>query len=873
MKTLFDGIGEVNKTEAVNELAELESFTISTYMKVVLHNLRRTVIKFFALFIPALREKSVKLKPDSMEQHYESKRIKYSTFSMNEMIEKFRALLKKEVRGIGFCFRNDDALLARVSYKASRILPKNQFLGKSIYEINDLLLQKYPHQKKPNYNNLLFVWLIGNSAIVLMLFFALLSQYISILPLIVIFFGLQSLLYYFISTRLSKWKLARFVWLAASGAGGFNESQGKLPLDLIDTETRENLHLKVRTIHSMWEAVNNSITEKNDLYKRVSMIENQIFCNKQIISGKDTLKGNSDSARIIEDKIIENKSLEKDMNALKQNISSKEIDLNKYMKLLNTLEMDVSNAILGLWRGTFKKVIFTQDFVFSLIRKFSLEDFSFVEKRLFETCNTASPQFLAKRISGGYAISFITVNQDIGNLMFHLDNLTTATFFQIDRGMTLQETPLSREELHKVIELMNKSRSAFNEDIVTEYKNQILELQEQRKTWEMERTALKDESKSLENQKENLLSDIKSNHDKIDDLLNQIGDKEKECEVLRRQLAEATTKPQVDALNNRISECEEELRKMENVYKQKMGEYDNLKKELKQVNNRKDEIKIKCEKQESEINERKRIITELRNDIEKINKEVKNKEIEIQQKDSDIYLKSKLLEKAETNKMTNQKMIQKLKKTIDLQKKEKKELEVEIQKKNDTSGTLEQELKVSEKTLESEKEEVVRLKNEIEKITAKLLTNQDIYNELYHQIRLAQEYVYIIAPFLLGNQSDKMLKIFQDAMRNNPDLKVKILYGMKARYGSHYKEDLNILKEENQFATRLEKTLGRNASTKQGNTHAKIMLFDDKRFILGSANVMSFGGNYSKQDQRDEAALFSTDKKLCLQLKKQYFDW
>ncbi|WKY42816.1 hypothetical protein Q5O14_09000 [Eubacteriaceae bacterium ES2] len=738
------------------------------------------------------------------------------------------------------------------------------------------------------------------------------------------FFVVQPLIYYSIKTRLSTWKLARFVWLAASGAGGFNESKGKLPLDLINKHTRRQMLLDVRTIHNLWRSVKNLTAEKDDINQRIAEIDRQISANSKIISYNNSAKESRDATRIIEDKKIENESLTEEKVGLQQSLENKSLDLEKYQNLLNVIETDTANTIIGMWKKMFSTAEFSQDFILDLIRKFSLEDFRLVEKRIFEVCNTTSPKSLAKRISLGYSLSFLTNHMDLATLIFSLDNSSAPTFIKIDRAVSLQETPLSREELQQVISLYEKSGSDKSKDLLAEYEIQMTDLQQQQNTWEIERKELKDQSNALENQKEKLLSDIKFNYDKIDDLQNQIVSKEKDCDLLHK-LLEKTPKSELLSISH--ADQTEELSKLEHKYEVKIADNNKLLEDLEYVNKQKEALQQEYDKQEKEIFEHEQINIEFKNDLENQKQEIKQKELDIKQKDQDIYLKSRLLDKMKTKKIKEKEIAQNLKKDIALLKKEKKELEETIQVQRKNIDIIEEDLKKFENFFHEEKEKVVKLKNESEGITAKLLTNQGIYDELYNQIEAARKYIYIVAPFMNDQQFNNLLNNLDAAKSRHPDLKVKLLYGVKVRPGNDQEANLNDSEDEYTKASKLELRLGKNAMTKRGNTYARAIIFDDKSFILGSTNVISLGGNDNEalqdnvaidevvnvetahddaatheavnddfvQDDtvmheamnddlaqndtisddvvRNETALFSTDVRICQQLKRQYFDW
>ena len=76
----------------------------------------------------------------------------------------------------------------------------------------------------------------------------------------------------------------------------------------------------------------------------------------------------------------------------------------------------------------------------------------------------------------------------------------------------------------------------------------------------------------------------------------------------------------------------------------------------------------------------------------------------------------------------------------------------------------------------------------------------------------------------------------------------------------------------------LKNDLGDNFKAYETNTHCKVIICDDKKFMIGSANVFSFSGNYKDDNDvthelHHEVALVSEDLDNLMMLKKMYFNW
>ena len=74
----------------------------------------------------------------------------------------------------------------------------------------------------------------------------------------------------------------------------------------------------------------------------------------------------------------------------------------------------------------------------------------------------------------------------------------------------------------------------------------------------------------------------------------------------------------------------------------------------------------------------------------------------------------------------------------------------------------------------------------------------------------------------------------------------------------------------------LEADLGDIVKTQETNTHCKVVICDDRKFMIGSANVLSFSGIFKKEKDatHHEVALVSEDDiDNLMSLKERYFNW
>ena len=80
--------------------------------------------------------------------------------------------------------------------------------------------------------------------------------------------------------------------------------------------------------------------------------------------------------------------------------------------------------------------------------------------------------------------------------------------------------------------------------------------------------------------------------------------------------------------------------------------------------------------------------------------------------------------------------------------------------------------------------------------------------------------------------------------------------------------------DSDSYIQKYKSTVGRNFSSKKTNTHVKLVICDERCYLLGSMNVMSFSADYDKSPWlHHEVSLFSRDRETIRKLKKAYFNW
>ena len=149
--------------------------------------------------------------------------------------------------------------------------------------------------------------------------------------------------------------------------------------------------------------------------------------------------------------------------------------------------------------------------------------------------------------------------------------------------------------------------------------------------------------------------------------------------------------------------------------------------------------------------------------------------------------------------------------------------------------------------------------------------------ECFHQmLKEAREYIYIISPWVGYRPYQTVSGLMKEALAQNPNLKIKVVYGMKDFSSYSQTRETRRLEESRTYIRKYQELLGSAFSYKESNTHVKLVICDDECYLLGSMNVLSFDADYEgkEQDQlHHEVSLFSRNKDMLIQLKEAYFNW
>lgn len=146
------------------------------------------------------------------------------------------------------------------------------------------------------------------------------------------------------------------------------------------------------------------------------------------------------------------------------------------------------------------------------------------------------------------------------------------------------------------------------------------------------------------------------------------------------------------------------------------------------------------------------------------------------------------------------------------------------------------------------------------------LKNEEIKGEFLNSFDKVQNELCIVTPWIKEwVMNEFMFKKFEELLRKK--VKIKILYGYINK-GKYDEETLKFSRlMTNRFSTY------RNFSMKRTNTHVKLLICDDKYYLMGSYNFLSFGGDYTNGKTRDESIEYSEHPDMLKYYKDTYFQF
>ena len=153
--------------------------------------------------------------------------------------------------------------------------------------------------------------------------------------------------------------------------------------------------------------------------------------------------------------------------------------------------------------------------------------------------------------------------------------------------------------------------------------------------------------------------------------------------------------------------------------------------------------------------------------------------------------------------------------------------------------------------------------------TNKLLKNDEIRKVLVNTFKEAKQEINIISPWANYTVMNSLKNHIRDAIERG--VAIKIIYGIGNFNSSNQKDGdkRNTLTEKILMEYAKEFSSSNRFRIYKGNTHIKLLICDNKYYVQGSYNFLSFDGKYT-EDVRSELALYSESGSEIQELKKLF---
>lgn len=150
------------------------------------------------------------------------------------------------------------------------------------------------------------------------------------------------------------------------------------------------------------------------------------------------------------------------------------------------------------------------------------------------------------------------------------------------------------------------------------------------------------------------------------------------------------------------------------------------------------------------------------------------------------------------------------------------------------------------------------------------LHDYEIRQVLLSTFRIAEHEIDIISPWVSKHAvNNELITEMENALKRGVSL--KIIYGIDGSSDSSMKRKSESQAIINDLSKRYKK-YGSKFKARLDNTHEKLLLCDDKYFLIGSYNLLSFGGDY-KDDTRKEIMMYQETKPVILSLRNKLFSF
>ncbi len=879
MNNLIDRAKRVDTSIIRKQLAEMESYRLPVYLSMVFHNLKYASIKLLSTFVKSLSAAANETEKETWDLLL---RRKESTLFHDHVDAGHTTFIEN----IKYCIRKgailpfleeggEDYLSGRMIHTAAKILKKEETVGKSVYEVNDLIYTKFP-DKKIDHQNVIRRWLLSTLVFAVAGLVLLITkrQYLAVIIAATVLVEIFD--YVFVSRKLCILHLAKLIWLITSETGMNSSEEVYLPISSLVKREQNLLDKRMRAVHSLRKSQNVLTDEINRLTLENNQHSSQIDQNKESIAALRSAES-AENERSAVAKEEENAVLEKKISENQKLIADKNAELQKVGFLLEKLGNRLIGEFRNHWNSNYKRISITDKAIRSFLYGCQWEDVPNVEKRFYEIEHTANPFEIAKRKNGKYFFEWLVLGGGVANI--EISNGTDPDKVSI----TEMNCPQQLNESFATVEELKEALTGLEDQSAPEYEAQIRELQQwylqESQKWKKEKKRLEDSTTSLAAEKTKLINEVENKQVEIDKLCLSVDEKTAECQRLQKQMEDLVKsgrgdQKEIENLQIQLKNAESERSALQQKYEANLQELGSLYEEIEKLTDAEQALRNDLAAERKEIAKKQAKIEKLKGSIVKKREKIQKLEEDRKNITGNLAVTKSLLAKAEGNSKVDKGTIEKLREQKRGLEQRNENLNEAVEKSKVELAELAGAVKKAEDTIVKQNDEIEHLHKTVAENNSQIVYDEQIYDALYDWILAAQEYIYIVAPFVSEYQLEKMTGKLKNAVRSNPDLKIKLLYGIQDKRANGSLYDSSAIEKARRLIPSLIGELGEAVSVRETNTHVKVVIVDDRKFMLGSANVMSFAGNYrDKQNTRSEVAIISENRTQTAELKKKYFNW
>ena len=878
MENLLDKAIRTDKNVLIKQIAEMKTYRISVYCSIFFFNICCFLLHLVGKFNEkaGAHAKTTSYRTLKQEMMDTAKYINTSGTYPNAFVDITIRLIRSALLFLTGKSKNADERSAKIIRAASKILYPGEIKGKSIYEISDLVYKRYPDRKKHGPLFFLRLWLILSCMLFIGFFALIILTSLSLLPVFLIFIVSETACLLFFSRKLAIWHLAKLVWLIISETGSTEAEHYDNEQSKNNDEMTGLFELRMRTLHSLLYSA--SILAEDDKKNKsaISAYKEQIKSNDAWITAHEK-EQSADNKRIIEGKKEENRLLSEQIMTAEEKSAGITAECERSNSLIYSLLENLIPLFKKRWEASYDRLNITDAAAKSIVCFYSVEEIKLIEKRFYELNHTADPSSISKKKNGICYVPFLTASGMDARIGFVSNDMTgNIDINYIERSDTLTEHFVSEGEMIKAMQGLTIPRD--DKQLIQEINNILQEYEHDRLRWSGEKKALENKVSGLLSEESRLRDELSEKQSSIDDLTKLLEDEEEKCRKLQLLIDNYNSsgdKKNAQQLSAVLEDTRDKLAKLQEEYDKRVKEIDTLYAELVKTKDSLSQLEQELLKKEKEILEAQKELDHCNGVIEKNKTEIAALEEEKIQNKNQIVTLNGVINAAESRSQSDQNTINKLRDSKTALEGKNRELERTINEKNYEIQTISDDKNRLDSFLASKNEEIKKLNDTIKNSTIHILYNKEIYDMLDCWILKAQKYIYIISPFLSRRQVKDIKEKLIQATRSNPDLKIKILYGMKDKNYKASEQDEERLLLARELISEIQEALGSRVRCKESNTHVKLTLMDDSDYMIGSANLLSFSGkNYNNTiDTHDELSICAKDKNTVQRLKDKYFNW